>query len=143
MLLLRLLSVALGALTGAAVLVLARLAVGLPLLGALGGRAGEQIPALPPGVPEITVLVTGGVGGFVTAWIAPDRPVTHALVLGILMGGLWTVRVFFGPPGGTEPFLILLLTVAVVVGGWIRTRIPSGEDRTSRPERTFSEEEAP
>jgi hypothetical protein len=26
----------------------------------------------------------GGVGGYVTAWLAPDRPVWHAVILGVL-----------------------------------------------------------
>lgn len=143
MLLLRLLSLFLGALTGAAALVLSRLVLGLPLLGALGGRAGQQIPALPSGVSETTVLVAGALAGFVAAWIAPDRPLMHALALGLAMWGVWSVGALFGPPGGGALFHVLLLPVAVVVGGWIRTRIPSGEDPPPDPERGASREATP
>lgn len=125
--LLRILAVVLGGLTTAAVVILARLLVGLPLLGALGGRAGAAAPGLPPGAGAAALLVAGGAGGFVAAWSAPDRPLMHALALAILGWGLLTGAALLGPPGSGGAFLPLLLPLAVVAGGWLRSLLPATE----------------
>lgn len=125
--LLRILAVVLGGLTTAAVVILVRLLVGLPLLGALGGRAGTGAPALPPGVGEAALLVAGGAGGFVAAWSAPDRPLMHALALGILGWGLMTGAALLAPSGSVGPFLPLLFPLLVVAGGWLHSLLLAPE----------------
>ncbi|NIP58447.1 MAG: hypothetical protein GWM92_09260 [Gemmatimonadetes bacterium] len=129
--LLRILAVVLGGLTTAAVVILARLLVGLPLLGALGGRAGAAGPGLPPGVAEAALLLAGGAGGFVAAWSAPDRPLMHALALGVLGWTLLSAVALLGPPGSGGPFLPLLFPLLVVAGGWLHSLLTSPERRAS------------
>ena len=123
MALLRILSVVVGGLTTRAVIVLGRFAVGIPVLGALGGRAAVPGPALPAGAVEAAVVLAGAVGGFVTAWVAPDRPLMHALALGTAGWGLLTAAALLGPPGGLGVLFPLLLPLAVLTGGWISVRV--------------------
>lgn len=128
MALLRIVSVFVGGLTGLAVIVLVRLALGIPALGALGGRAGVPGPALPAGAVQVAVVLAGAVGGFVTAWIAPDRPLMHALSLGAVAWALLTAAALLGPPGPPGVLLPLLVPLAVVVGGWLSVRLGAGGD---------------
>ncbi len=139
MVLFRLLSIVLGGLTGAAILVLVRIVLGVAV-AARGQGGGTSVPGLPPGGFETTLLVSAALAGFVTAWTAPDRPLVHALVLAALAWGLWTARAAFGPPGGPGALVVLLLPVAVLLGGWIRVRLAPAGDRGQGPERTKEKE---
>lgn len=128
MALLRIVSVLVGGLTVLALIVLARLLVGIPVLGLLGGRAGAGAPGLPAGALEATVILAGASGGFVAGWIAPDRPVLHALVLGVAGWGLLTAAALAGAPGGPGTLLPFLFPLVVVAGGWLSSRLTASGD---------------
>jgi hypothetical protein len=72
-------------------------------------------------------------GGYVTAWLAPSRPVTHAIVLGGLMAALAVLTAVMAagtPPAAGEarqpgwyyPALAVVVLPSIVLGAWIRVR---------------------
>ncbi|HEV7682182.1 MAG TPA: hypothetical protein VGO68_08680 [Pyrinomonadaceae bacterium] len=73
--------------------------------------------------------VDGIMGGYVTARLAPDRPVTHALALGIVGIVLSTAGVIAtwskGPEFGPKWYPLTLVAIALpcsLIGGLIRAR---------------------
>jgi hypothetical protein len=73
--------------------------------------------------------VDGIIGGYVTARLAPDRPVAHALVLGVLGIVLSTAGVIAtwskGPEFGPKWYPLTLVAIALpcsLIGGLIRAR---------------------
>ncbi|HJZ80900.1 MAG TPA: hypothetical protein VKD91_11160 [Pyrinomonadaceae bacterium] len=74
-------------------------------------------------------MIDGTIGGYVTAWLAPDRPVAHALVLGGIgfllstMGAIATWNK--GPAFGPHWYPLALTAISVpcaCLGGWLRAR---------------------
>jgi peptidoglycan/LPS O-acetylase OafA/YrhL len=73
--------------------------------------------------------VDGIIGGYVVARLAPDRPIAHALVLGIIGILLSTVGVVAtwskGPEFGPKWYPLTLVVIALpcsLIGGLIRAR---------------------
>jgi len=115
--------VVLGALTALALLVLAHFGLGIPLAGLPPEGAVAAAPPPPPAsLIEVVLLVAAGVGGFVTAWLAPGRPLLHAVVLAGIFAGGALVAAAGGMVGADSFFLVLLIPVAAVIGGWLRSR---------------------
>ena len=74
-------------------------------------------------------MVDGTIGGYVTAWLAPDRPVFHALALGIVgfllstMGAVatWNRGPEFGP--AWYPMALVVISIpCALLGGFLRSR---------------------
>ena len=74
-------------------------------------------------------MIDGTIGGYVTARLAPDRPLRHALVLGIIgfflsSAGLlatWNKGPEFGPRW--YPLALVLIAIpCACLGGWLRER---------------------
>jgi heme A synthase len=72
-------------------------------------------------------------GGYVTAWLAPSRPVAHAILLGSLMAGLAVLTAlmvasapptpeYASQPGWYYPALAATVLPAIVLGAWMRVR---------------------
>lgn len=85
-------------------------------------------------------VIYGGVfavaGGYVTAWLAPRRPVQHALALGLIMAALAALMAAASatlpadPADDAQPawyYPVLAITVlpSVWLGGWLRARRPT------------------
>jgi peptidoglycan/LPS O-acetylase OafA/YrhL len=75
----------------------------------------------------------GGVGGFVTAWIAQQRRVVHAAVVaGIIAGGA-VVSILTrsaDDPLWSQIAAILIIAPVVILGGWLRLRtLPQTQQR--------------
>jgi peptidoglycan/LPS O-acetylase OafA/YrhL len=73
--------------------------------------------------------VDGIIGGYIAAWLAPDRPVKHALALGILgvvMATLGVVGTWNkGPEFGPKWYPLVLVVIAIpcaLLGGKLRER---------------------
>ena len=74
-------------------------------------------------------MIDGTIGGYVTARLAPDRPLRHALVLGIVgfflsSAGLiatWNKGPEFGPHWYPLALVIIAIPCACL-GGWLRER---------------------
>lgn len=74
-------------------------------------------------------MVDGVIGGYIAAWLAPDRPVTHALALGILgflisIAGVvatWNKGSEFGPKWYPLALVVIALPCALI-GGKLRER---------------------
>lgn len=71
----------------------------------------------------------GIIGGYVVAWLAPDRPVRHALVLGVIGLVLSTLGLLAtlgkGPEFGPKWYPLALVVLAVpnaLIGGLLRQR---------------------
>ena len=71
--------------------------------------------------------IDGIIGGYTAAWLAPDRPVTHALVLGFIGMVLSTVGVIVtwnkGSEFGPKWYPLTLVAIALpcaLVGGQLR-----------------------
>jgi hypothetical protein len=71
----------------------------------------------------------GILGGYVVGWLAPDRPVRHALVLGIIGLVMSTLGVIAtlgkGPEFGPKWYPLALVVLAVpnaLIGGLLRQR---------------------
>jgi len=69
----------------------------------------------------------GILGGYVVGWLAPDRPVKHALVLGLIGLGLSTLGAVAtwgkGPEFGPRWYPVALAVLAVpnaLIGGFLR-----------------------
>lgn len=127
MLLLRFVAVVLGAVTTASVLVLARFVVGIPVLTALGGRAGAPGAGLPTGSIAAALVLGAVAGGGVAGWTAPDRPLLHALGLALGGGALLSLPAVLGPPAAPGLFRPALFVAAVLLGGWIAARLGVGD----------------
>jgi len=74
-------------------------------------------------------IVYGVVGGYITARLAPERPVKHALILGVVglvlsvagAVGTWNAGPEFGPRW--YPLVLVLIAVPTAwLGGKLRTR---------------------
>jgi hypothetical protein len=72
-------------------------------------------------------IVYGVVGGYITAWLAPERPVKHALILGVVglvlsvagAVGTWNAGPEFGPRW--YPLVLVLIAVPTAwLGGKLR-----------------------
>jgi heme A synthase len=74
------------------------------------------------------------VGGYVVAWLAPSRPVAHAVVLSLLMAAfaaLTGIAVATAPPspeyanqpGWYYPVLAITVIPSIVLGAWVYTRM--------------------
>jgi heme A synthase len=72
-------------------------------------------------------------GGYVVAWLAPSRPMAHALVLGVLMALfalLTSYAVSMSPPspeyanqpGWYYPVLAVTVLPSIVMGAWLQQR---------------------
>ncbi len=85
--------------------------------------------------PFVTV-----VGGYLTAWLAPSRPLRHAVVLGVL-GVLLSIYGAVSSWGLTPAWFTVALVVLVLpgtaLGGWLRAR--SGSSATTLASRPDSE----
>jgi len=90
-------------------------------------------------------MIDGVIGGYIAAWLAPDRPVMHALALGILgflisIAGVlatWDKGPEFGPKWYPLALVVIALPCALL-GGRLRARqvIASGaRPRLRNPER--------
>lgn len=73
--------------------------------------------------------IDGIIGSYVTAWLAPDRPLAHALGLGVLGIALSTLGVVAtwskGPEFGPKWYPLTLVAIALpcsLIGGLIRAR---------------------
>jgi peptidoglycan/LPS O-acetylase OafA/YrhL len=74
-------------------------------------------------------LVDGVIGGYIAAWLAPDRPVKHALALGVLgllmsIAGVlatWNKGPEFGPKWYPLALVVIALPCALI-GGKLRER---------------------
>jgi hypothetical protein len=74
-------------------------------------------------------LIYGVVGAYVTAWLAPSRPMLHAIILGILgelasIAGLvmtWNETAKYGPHWYPIALVILALPPALL-GAWLYER---------------------
>jgi hypothetical protein len=71
----------------------------------------------------------GIVAGYVVAWLAPDRPIQHALVLGVIGFVMSTLGVIAtlskGPEFGPKWYPLALVVLAVpnaLIGGLLRQR---------------------
>ena len=74
-------------------------------------------------------MVDGVIGGYIVARLAPDRPVQHALVLGVIGVVLSIAGVVAtwnrGPEFGPRWYPLALVVVALPcawLGGWLRAR---------------------
>jgi hypothetical protein len=74
-------------------------------------------------------IVYGIIGGYLTAWMAPNRPVAHAVILGLMGELLSIVGVAMnwnkGPEFGPKWFSIALVVIALPcswLGGVLRAR---------------------
>ena len=73
--------------------------------------------------------IDGITGGYIAAWLAPDRPVTHALVLGLIgvvlstagVVGTWNKGPEFGPKWYTLTLVGIALPCALI-GGLLRDK---------------------
>jgi heme A synthase len=72
-------------------------------------------------------------GGYVVAWLAPSRPMAHALVLGVLMALfalLTNYAVSIAPPspeyanqpGWYYPMLAVTVLPSILLGAWLQQR---------------------
>lgn len=72
-------------------------------------------------------------GGYVVAWLAPSRPMAHALVLGVLMALfalLTSYAVSMAPtspeyanqPGWYYPVLAVTVLPSILLGAWLQQR---------------------
>jgi peptidoglycan/LPS O-acetylase OafA/YrhL len=73
--------------------------------------------------------IDGITGGYIVAWLAPDRPVAHALVLGVIGIVLSTLGVVAtwnkGPEFGPKWYPLALVGIALpcaLIGGLLRDR---------------------
>ena len=73
--------------------------------------------------------IDGITGGYMAAWLAPDRPVTHSLVLGLIGIVLSTAGVIAtwnkGPEFGPKWYPLTLVGIALpcaLIGGLLRDR---------------------
>jgi hypothetical protein len=74
-------------------------------------------------------MVDGVIGGYIVAWLAPDRPVQHALVLGVIglvlsiagVVGTWNKGPEFGPKWYPLALVAIALPCALV-GGKLREK---------------------
>lgn len=80
--------------------------------------------------------IDGITGGYIAAWLAPDRPVTHALVLGLIGIVLSTAGVVAtwnkGPEFGPKWYPLALVGIALpcaLIGGKLRERQLLRNDR--------------
>ena len=71
--------------------------------------------------------IDGIIGGYIAAWLAPDRPVVHALVLGIIGIVFSTAGVIAtwnkGPEFGPKWYPLTLVGIALpcaLIGGLLR-----------------------
>jgi hypothetical protein len=74
-------------------------------------------------------MTDGTAGGYLAAWLAPDRPVAHALVLGAIGFVLSTIGVIVtwnkGPEFGPKWYPIALVVISIpcaCLGGLLRAR---------------------
>jgi hypothetical protein len=74
-------------------------------------------------------MVDGTIGGYIAARLAPDRPLAHALVLGLigfLLASAGTIATWNkGPQFGPRWYPLALVVVSVpcaCLGGWLRAR---------------------
>ena len=74
-------------------------------------------------------IVYGIIGGYLTAWMAPNRPVAHAVILGLVGELLSIIGVAMnwnkGPEFGPKWFSIALVVIALPcswLGGVLRAR---------------------
>ena len=73
--------------------------------------------------------IDGTIGGYVAAWLAPDRPIAHALALGIIgfvlstagVVGTWSRGPEFGPKWYALALVVVSLPCALL-GGFLRAR---------------------
>jgi hypothetical protein len=74
-------------------------------------------------------MIDGTIGGYVAAWLAPDRPVAHALALGSIGFVLSVAGVAAtwnrGPEFGPKWYPLALVAVSLpcaLLGGFLRAR---------------------
>ena len=64
-------------------------------------------------------------GGYVAAWLAPRRPLAHAVAMAIVQE-LLTVALMFDPPHPVPPYIwafgLIATPLAIIFGGYLRTR---------------------
>lgn len=72
-------------------------------------------------------------GGYVTAWLAPSRPILHGFVLGGLLALLALLTAlavaasppapeYASPPGWYYPALAVTVLPSILLGAWLRVR---------------------
>ncbi|HET6324766.1 MAG TPA: hypothetical protein VFG04_08705 [Planctomycetaceae bacterium] len=105
---------------------------------AASGFAWFQIAGQPPhaeaSVPFMVGFVAYGVafalfGGYLSAWIAGRRPVTHAAAMAAILalGAIASLMATFGKGAiWTQICALALMTPAAVAGGWLRQRVARG-----------------
>jgi hypothetical protein len=66
------------------------------------------------------------IGGYLTARLAPNRPVGHAVVLGVIGLAVGLLGVFFGPRGAGPAWYPIAIAAQALpfswLGGWISAR---------------------
>ncbi|MGB2625881.1 MAG: hypothetical protein WAK20_03780 [Candidatus Acidiferrum sp.] len=110
-------------------------------------RALGVFPLMPPMKDSLFVLATvyrtlfGAIGGYLTARIAPTKPMMHAFVLGAtglvasIAGAIasWNKLPELGPKW--YPIVLIVLAVPpALAGGWLRVLQLSGQRETSPDE---------
>jgi hypothetical protein len=75
------------------------------------------------------------VGGYLTAWLAPSKPIAHALVLGLLgtLASSLGAVANWSKAAGHEWYPIALIVIAIPacwLGGWLYVRSKAGNTAT-------------
>lgn len=127
------LSVFVGWITAVAVVVVARSLVEFPLLEITAAEVGAPVPRSFLWARLAYGAAAAGVGGFVTAWLAPEAPLRHALVLTLPVAApalLYALPEWPAEPPGHDVAAVVLPVAGVLVGAWLRGRIGSGRGRS-------------
>jgi hypothetical protein len=77
------------------------------------------------------------VGGYLTAWLAPCRPLRHAVVLGVvgvLLSVYGAVSSWGRTPGWFTVALVVVVLPASALGGWLRVRTSRQRSTAMRQE---------
>lgn len=125
MLLFSLVSIVVGWLTAVAIVVLARAMVEYPLLQISGLQATQAVSVAVLWIRIGYGTLGGGIGGFVTAWLAPGAPMRHVLVLLLplaAVAGLYLMVTAPTQPLARNVAAFGLPLLGALVGGWLRGR---------------------
>lgn len=123
------LSVFVGWITAVALVVVVRTLIEYPLLEISTLEAGAPVSPFLLRVRLAYAALAAGVGGFVTAWLAPRAPLRHAWALAALVAAPAMAYALPERPGefpGHDPAAVVLPVVSVLVGAWLRARLEDG-----------------
>jgi hypothetical protein len=108
------------------------LGFGIFVIGSYMPRsAAAQLPEAPPTVGLVAGSIAYGavfaaLGGLTAASLAPRRPLTHALVVAVLIAVAGTIHPWIEPgsnPRWLDLSAVALMAPAAALAGWARARI--------------------